>query len=475
MQNTKVLFVSAEVVPFAKTGGLADVSGSLPQALAKVGLDVRVVMPNYGTIDHKYRQQSHKVCDYEVELGWDKKKAEVFLYEEEIPIYFLHHSHYFYRDQLYGYEDDHERFAFFCKGVLEMLPYLQWQPDIIHCNDWHTGPICILLKEHYSYQSFYRKMATVYTIHNLQYQGIFPKESLQFLGLSSMYDHPDALEFYGGINYMKAGLFYSNALTTVSPTYSKEIQTSAYGHGLDGVLQKQNARLGGILNGLDYQKYNPQKDPFIYIPYDKKSLELKKRNKIKLQEELGLPVSDVPMISLITRLADQKGLDLIQQKGWELLQKDVQLVVLGTGEEQYEKMFQGMEKKFPQKVSANLKFDEELAHKIYAASDLFLMPSCFEPCGLGQMISLRYGTIPIVRKTGGLADTIQPFDPKTKKGNGFVFTQYHPDAMMEVILQALDLYKEEPKKWKVLMGNAMDSNYSWEQSALQYAELYQHL
>lgn len=472
MQDLKVLFVSAEVVPFAKTGGLADVAGSLPQALKKIGVDIRVAMPNYSIIDPKYNKKKQKVCQYEVEIGQNKKKTEVFLYEEEVPTYFIHNAFYFDRDQLYGYEDDDERFAFFCKSVLEMLPCLQWKPDIIHCNDWHSGPICILLKEKYSYHPFYRKIATVYTIHNLQYQGVFPKTSLSLLGLSTIYDHPDGIEFYGNINYMKAGLFYSHALTTVSPTYAKEIQTPAYGHQLDGVLQKQSHRLHGILNGLDYKKYNPKIDPNLYTNYDIHSLKGKKENKRKLQQALGLPILEVPMIGLITRLADQKGLDLIQQRGEILLQNDIQLVILGTGEKKYEDFFQKLEYDFPQKVSTNLFFDESLAHKIYAGSDMFLMPSRFEPCGLGQMISLCYGTIPIVRETGGLADTIQPFDRNTETGNGFVFRQYHPDAMKEAMEQALETYLKYPNKWEKIIYNAMSSNYSWEQSARQYVELY---
>lgn len=470
----KILFVSSEVSPFAKTGGLGDVSGALPYALKKLGVDIRIALPKYQCISREYMNHLSRKGDFSIDLDWRRHKASIYEYDNGLPIYFIGNDYYFNRKNLYGYEDDHERFAFFCRAILEMLLRIDFSPDIIHCNDWQTGPISIILKEYYKEDSFFNSISTLFTIHNLQYQGIFGRETLRLLGLPDGYFNPEQMEFYGNINYMKAGLLYSDAVSTVSKTYAKEIMTKEYGYGLEGVLQKRSHNLYGIVNGIDYDTYNPESDDNIYIHYSKETIKLKKENKKALQKELNLPQVDVPVISIVSRLVDQKGFNLIAEKVNELMNEDIQIVVLGTGEEKYERLFSYMEENFPQKVRAKIFFNLNLAQKIYSGSDLFLMPSLFEPCGLGQLISLRYGTIPIVRKTGGLTDTIQEFDKKSGKGNGFVFSEYNSSAMLEAIKRALEIYKDK-SIWEKLIRNAMDSNNSWEDSAEKYIQLYKEL
>ncbi len=473
--NLKVLIVSAEVSPYAKTGGLGDVAGSLPKALKKIGVDVRVVMPKYKSIKEQYMRDTVFVGEYAVPLAWRTQSASIYRYQKEVPTYFIQNEYYFGRDQLYGYEDDNERFAFFCKAVLEMLPRIGYQPDIIHCNDWQTGPVCLLLKEAYHQEGFYSKMKSLYTIHNLQYQGVFPKESLYLMNLSDLYYESEKVEYYGSISYMKAGILYADAISTVSDTYAKEIQTPQYGYGMEGVLQKKKHVLHGIVNGIDYDVYDPSTDNKIFMQYSSVDIDNKYMNKTMLQQELGLPEKDVPIIGLISRLADQKGFDIISEVIDRLMEEDIQFVVLGTGEPRYEAMFKKLKVRFPDKMSANISFDETLAQRIYAGSDLFLMPSLFEPCGLGQIFSLRYGTIPIVRKTGGLADTIISYDEITGKGNGFVFEEYTGAAMLLEIKRSLNLYAQERDTWQKLVKNAMECIYSWDRSAQKYMDLYNSL
>lgn len=472
--HQKVLFVSSEASPFAKTGGLGDVAGALPYALKSLGVDVRVVMPKYKCIPNEYMDKTSIIDEYPIYLDWRKQTASIHQYEDVLSIYFISNDHYFERENLYGYEDDHERFAFFCKAVLEMLPRIGFLPDVIHCNDWQTGPICILLKEKYNKDSFYSSISTLYTIHNIQYQGVFDREALNFFGLSDWYFNPERMEYYGNISYMKAGLLYSDGINTVSNTYAEEIKTPQYGYGMEGVLQKRDEVLSGIVNGIDYEEYNPKTDERLYMPYSKETIEFKRENKKLLQKEMGLPPVDVPLIGIVSRLVDQKGFNLIGEKLEDLMKEDIQLIVLGTGQEKYEKLFTYMEDIFPQKVKANILFNLDLAQKIYGGSDLFLMPSLFEPCGLGQLISLRYGTIPIVRKTGGLADTISPFDEENRTGNGFVFSDYNSDQMIEEIKRAINIYKNKDS-WDALVQNAINSNYSWEDSATKYIGLYKKL
>lgn len=470
--NKKILFVSSEASPFAKTGGLGDVAGALPYALKKLGVDVRIVIPRYKCIPKEYTKDSKLKEEYTVYLDWRKQSASIYEYDNGLPVYFVENDYYFGREGLYGYHDDHERFAFFCKAVLEMLPKIDFIPDIIHCNDWQTGPICILLNEIYKRNDTYKYISSLFTIHNIQYQGIFGRETLSMLGLSDWYFNSERMEYYGNISYMKAGLIYADAISTVSNTYAKEIKTYEYGYGLEGILQKRSSNLYGIINGIDYKLYNPETDKNIYFPYSKENIKLKENNKRALQKELNLPQRDVPVIGIVSRLVDQKGFNLIAEQINELMKEDIQLIVLGTGQEGYENLFIYMEKTFPDKVRAKILFNLNLAQKVYAGSDLFLMPSLFEPCGLGQLMSLRYGTIPIVRNTGGLADTIQAFDEERGVGNGFVFNDYNSWAMMQEIKRAIHIYYQKIS-WEKLIQNAMDSDYSWEDSAQKYINLYE--
>ncbi len=464
----KVLVVSSECAPFAKSGGLGDVIGSLPKVLRDNGVDVRVVLPKYRSINTEHFIGINYLGSFETHLSWRRQPAGVLLKDDYVKTYFIENDYYFGREGFYGYGDDNERFAFFCRAVLEMLQFIDFYPDIIHCNDWQTGPICILLKEIYSKFTAYKNIKTLYTIHNLQYQGTFPRETMEMLEI------PDycfsSMEFYGQISFMKSGLVYADAISTVSRTYAEEIKTFQFGYGLDGVMRSRQDRLFGILNGIDYEKNNPATDNRIFVNYNTDCPDKKKLNKTELQKQLGLEVRDVPLVSIISRLAEQKGLDIVSWVAEEMLNRDVQLVLLGTGERKLEDFFRGLEWNHKGRVSANIKFDDILAQRIYASSDMFLMPSLFEPCGLGQMFSLRYGTIPVVRKTGGLSDTVTHFNRDTKTGNGFVFEHYTADGLMWAFDQALSVYYSDD--WKLVVRNAMESNNSWEASALKYVELY---
>lgn len=476
----KVLFVSSEVVPFAKVGGLADVAGSLPKALSvgadEQGNDVRVVLPYYKGIEG-----TEYLLDFPVPLAGQSrtciiKKAKIEAVWKnqirEVPVYFTANYHYFYRDGIYAFSDDAERFAFFCNAVLEMLPHLGWQPDIIHCNDWQTGPIPLLLKTRYGDNPFYRKISTVFTIHNLQYQGNFPRETLKLFALGDEYFKPERLEFYGTFSFMKAGLLYSDVINTVSRTYSQEIQTPAFGERMDGLLRMRSRDLYGILNGINYHEFNPATDPRIHRNYSLNNIEDKKDNKFALQKEMGLPFKDVPVMGIVSRLVAQKGLDLIDEIAEELMHLDIQLVVLGTGDPYYHKMFETLKSRYPQKIGLHLGFNTVLAQRIYAGADIFLMPSRFEPCGLGQLISMRYGTVPVVRSIGGLADTVTEFNPTTLSGNGFVFTEYSARALYAAIARALKLYRDNPEMWHRLIKNGMSLDFSWARSGVEYLQLY---
>lgn len=470
----KVLMVTSEASPFAKTGGLADVLGSLPGALNKLGADVRVIMPKYETMPQLLKDSVTHKGDIQVKVNWRNQYCgiEQALYNGVI-FYFIDNNYYFMRDNLYGYNDDGERFAFFCRAVLEALPFLDFQPDVLHCHDWQTGMVSVLLETQYRYLDYYKNIATMFTIHNLKYQGIFNIQTFkEFFNMGDEYFSPDKLEFYGDASFLKGGLVYSNTLTTVSNSYAEEIQQPFYGEKLDGLLRARHNSLHGIINGIDYNEYNPADDPFIYKMFDIASLENKAENKAALQKELYMHIEkDTPVIGLISRLVDQKGLDLIANVLDEILCDEVQLYILGTGDEKYERLFREAVQRFPEKISANLRFDNSLAHRIYAASDLFLMPSLFEPCGLGQMISLRYGTLPIVRETGGLKDTVISYNEISGEGNGFSFTNYNSRDMLCTIRRALKVYKDK-EVWNKLQRAAMTSDYSWQSSAGKYMDLY---
>ncbi|MDK2810894.1 MAG: starch synthase [Petroclostridium sp.] len=476
-QSLKILVVSAEVVPFAKSGGLADVAGSLPQVLAAKGNDVRIVMPRYREIT----QEMHYITDFPVQMDWRRETCIIRRSQigcnskgetKEIPVYFVDSYHYFDREGMYCHLDDGERFAFFCKAVLHMLPKINFQPDVIHCNDWHTGPITFLLKHKFKTDPFYKNIATVFTIHNLQYQGNYSKDILKVFDIDESYFNPEQLEFYGRFSFIKTGILYADVINAVSETYAKEIQTPEFGELLDGVLRKRSKDLYGIVNGIGTEQFNPNSDPMIYKNYDVNHIELKKDNKHGLQKEAGLPLKDVPLIGLVHRLVEQKGLDLIIDVFDELMNFDVQFVVLGLGDPYYERMFKKLQEKYPDKVATFFEFNEALAHKIYAGSDIFLMPSRFEPCGLGQLISLKYGTIPIVRAVGGLVDTIQDFNLGTATGNGFVFEEYSPEAFFQAVKRCLSIYNDRKDLWDNLVKSALTSDYSWDKQAEKYIHLF---
>lgn len=473
----RILMVTSEASPFAKTGGLADVLGSLPLALNKQGADARVIMPKYGTIPQYLKDTITHICYIYVDIGWRHQYCGIEKAEYRgVTYYFIDNEYYFKRDHLYGDNDDGERFAFFCRAVLEALPRLDFIPDILHCHDWQSGMVPVLLEAQYRHRDLYRDIQTIFTIHNLKYQGIYGIDQMrEWFGLSDYYFTEDKLEFYHGASFMKGGLTYSRLLTTVSQTYAREILYPFFGERMEGLLKAREHELYGIVNGIDYDEFNPGTDKLIYQTYTKSDLKAKTANKTALQQELGLTVGeDIPMIGLISRLVDQKGLDLIACVFHEIMSENVQLVVLGTGDPKYEQLFSNAMKAYPGKVSANIRFDNTLAHRIYAASDFFLMPSLFEPCGLGQLISLRYGTLPIVRETGGLKDTVISYNEFTGEGNGFSFANYNAHDMLFTIRRALEIYKRKTICNKLIKA-AMSCDYSWLSSAGKYLELYDKL
>ncbi len=470
-----VLFVACEAAPFAKSGGLADVIGSLPKELKRQGIDARVVLPKYEDIPDSWKERMTFLKAVNVLLGWRNKYCGIEMLEHDgVTYYFLDNEFYFKRRGYYGYGDDAERFAFFCEAVLEALPQLDWRPDVLHCHDWHTALVPVFLKSHYANSSYHQGIRTIFTIHNLKYQGVFGSGIMQdLLNLGPEHFHPDALEFYGSVNFMKGGLLYSDAITTVSRTYAEEITMPYYGEALDGILRKRRSDLYGIVNGIDYESFDPMNDDALAVNY-RKSAAKKRKNKLALQERLGLPVNEeTPVIGIVTRLVQQKGLDLIVHVLDELLDEDVQVVLLGAGDYKYESMFRDAAVRRPEKLSVNTLFDEKLARLIYAGSDMFLMPSLFEPCGIGQLIALRYLSVPIVRETGGLRDTVIPYNEFTGEGWGFTFSHYNAHEMLDAVRRALTKY-EQPEAWDKLLGTISRLDFSWNQSAKQYRSLYGH-
>jgi len=472
-KQLKILIVASEVAPFAKTGGLADVAGSLPKALARMGHDVRIAMPKYKQImEGEYLVDYPVEMDHHVESGI-LKKTRLYSGAIEIPVYLIDNHQYFYRDGIYGFPDEAERFNFFDKAVLGMLPKISWQPHLIHCNDWQAALIPMILKTKYADDPYYQTIGTLLTIHNLQYQGLFPRQTLTLLGLGEELFTPERLEFYGQINFMKAGIVYTDLINTVSKKYALEIQTPEYGERLDGLLRKRAQDMYGIVNGIDYDEYNPETDKRIYQNYSLETLDRKKENKIRLKQEMGLQSGAAPLLGMVSRLVDQKGLDLITGIFEQLMGLGIQLVLLGSGDDHYQKLFAELKMKYHNQVAIYLGFNLDLAQKIYAGADMFLMPSLFEPCGLSQMISLRYGTIPVVRDVGGLADTIENYDKVKRKGNGFLFKPYTTDALLETVKKAVTLYQDQPDQWRQLIVNAMKYDYSWNRSAEEYGMLYE--
>ena len=471
----KVLFAASEAHPFIKTGGLGDVMGALPKSLINLDIDARVVIPKYKNIKDELKQKLQFIKWFTVSVGWRNQYCGVFQYDYDgVIYYFIDNEYYFNRDGLYGYFDDGERFAFFNRAVLELIKEIDWQPDLINCNDWQTGMIPVLLNLEYKKDLFYSKIRTIFSIHNLLFKGSFSPNILpELFGYDYMPLANGSVELDGAVSFLKGGLNYCDQITTVSNTYAEEIKTPQYGEGLDGLLRCRSCYLMGIVNGIDYEEFNPQEDKFIFKNFDVETIEDKVKNKLALQKELGLPQKEnTPMIGLISRLTHQKGCDLIVNIIDRLLQRDIQLVILGTGDYWYEETFKNLQYRYPDKVSANIKFDNTLAHKIYAATDMFLMPSLFEPCGLGQLIALRYGSIPIVRETGGLKDTITPYNKYNGKGNGFGFKNFNSNELMQIVEYALTIYNDE-KAWNNIIRQAMNSDNSWEKSAMQYKLLYE--
>lgn len=474
----KILFAVSECLPFIKSGGLADVAGSLPKELVNLGTDVRVIVPNYGTIPQHYKKEMRKIADFTVKVGWRNQYCGILeLRLNGVTYYFVDNEYYFKREGLYGYYDDGERFAFFNRAVLEAIAHVGFFPDVIHCHDWHTGMIPFLQRIEYNQKPGYEFIRTVFTIHNLQFQGIFPKDTLEdLLGISTQYFNKEQLEFFGNINFMKAGLVSADMITTVSSTYLEEIQTEYFGENLDGLLRKRKSDLKGILNGIDDQFYNPATDPYLYRNYKSTSLSLKKKNKQYIQQSLCLVEdTDIPLVVMITRLTKQKGLDLVKAVFHEMMAEKIQMVVLGTGDLEFEWFFRDMAYQYPDQVRVKIGFNEEFAHQLYAASDMFLMPSKFEPCGLGQMIAMRYGSIPVVRETGGLNDTVKAYDEWSDTGNGFSFTNFNAHDMLYTIRHALSFYHYKNPTWRKLVRTAMNKDFSWAQSAFQYNRLYSEL
>lgn len=470
-----ILYVAAEATPFIKTGGLADVAGSLPRSIKNLGHDIRVVLPLHGSIEKKYKDKMKKIHQYYVDLNWRRQYVGVMeLKLNGLIFYFLDNEYYFKRDYPYGEFDDGERYAYFSKAVTLLPKEIKFKPDVIHSNDWHTALVNLFIHEFEKGDSYYSDIKKIFTIHNLSYQGIFPPSVLgEVMGVSNEYFNEGSIKYYDRINYMKAGIVYSDIVTTVSKSYAEEIKYGFFGEGLEGTLSYHSGKLTGIVNGIDYEKFNPKKDKNIKYNYDILTIENKYKNKKHLQKMYALPENkDIPVLSIVSRLVDMKGLDLVAHILDELLQEDIQLVVLGTGDKKYEDMFKEFQYKYPSKLSANIYFSETEAHKIYAGSDIFLMPSMIEPCGLSQLMALRYGTIPIVREVGGLKDTIIPFNKYTGKGNGFSFRNYNAHELLFKIRDALDIYRKDKKTWKKIMQAAMNSDHSWENSSKEYIKLY---
>jgi len=477
-QPLKVLLLSAEVVPFAKTGGLADVAGSLPKAIRALGHDIRVAMPRYGRIDPAKFELKEVVPRFPVPMEKQMEEAAILqgLMAPDIPVYMVENAKYYDRDGIYMYPDDAERFIFFCRSSLEMLPRLDWQPDIIHCNDWHTAIIPNWLKTIYKDDPFFQHTASVYTIHNLAYQGIFGYRVLEVAGIAEygfMY-HSEMADLAEVVDFMARGIFFADVLSTVSETYAQEILSPQFGEKLDPLLRDRRDKLFGILNGIDYDVMNPATDKYIVQNYDVDHLDQRIKNKLALQQEANLKVDvAIPLIGIISRLTDQKGFDILGDAIDHLLDLDLQFVVLGTGDPHYHELFSRVAQAYPGKAAVFLTFNAELAQKIYAGTDMFLMPSRFEPCGLGQMIAMRYGSVPIVRATGGLADTVKDFDPRQGDGNGFSFVPYDRWALFAAIVRALESYKYQDV-WHKLQVKAMMADFSWNASARKYVDLYYH-
>ena len=475
----KVLFVASEAAPFIKTGGLADVMGALPKALQALGVEPALVIPNYEGVGEAYKNAMETVYEGSMDLSWRNQYLGVKkLVQDGIPVYFIDNEYYFKRDKLYGYDDDAERFAYFSKAALAMLHYIDFKPDVIHTNDWHTGLLGAYLKEDFMQDPYFQGMKNVYTIHNLKYQGVYGRNIVEdVLGLPLRLLYNGNIENAGDVNFMKAGMCYADFITTVSPSYAEEITYPYFGEGLEDYVALCAGKISGILNGLDEQEYNPETDPYIPVRFDASNVLLKKPlAKEALQRELGLTVNrEIPVLGMITRLVEAKGLDLVMHIMDELMEEQVQLVVVGTGDEEYADALRELAWRHPGSVSVNILFNEGLARRVYAGSDMFIMPSRYEACGLSQMIAMRYGTVPVVRETGGLKDSVINFDKySTPEGNGFSFANFNAHELLFTIKRGLTCYAAKPL-WEKIVYNAMHSDNSWNRSAQAYADLYAHI
>lgn len=477
----KILFVTSEAVPFIKTGGLADVAGSLPKYFDKKKYEVRVILPKYACMQDNYKKMMRYEKHIYVELGWRKQYVGILCTKSDgIQYYFIDNEFYFAGPRPYNnIFEDIEKFAFFSKAVLEVLKAVDYQPDILHCNDWQTALVPVYLENIYKKDLFYQNMKSVFTIHNLKFQGRWNLWAVRDItGLPNALFTAEQMESYGEANYLKGGILYADAVTTVSPTYAHEITTPEGGEGLDGLIRENGYKLSGIVNGLDYDEFNPQNDSAISYLFGIDDCETGKvKNKKALLESMGLVYDeDCMLIGMVSRMTEQKGFALVEYMMDELLSSGkFQMVVLGTGEERYENMFRYFEGKYPDKIKANITYSEDMAHRIYASSDAFLMPSCFEPCGLSQLMSLRYGTVPIVRETGGLKDTVEPYNEYEQSGTGFTFANYNAHEMRDIILYAYKVYHEHKEQWVELMKRGMSKDFSWTASAKEYERLYERL
>jgi starch synthase len=479
VSEMKVVFAIFEAEPFAKTGGLGDVGGALPAYLKKAGCQARVIMPKHAVIPQIYRDKMRRVAKFKVDVGWRRQYCGLEELEHDgVRYYFIDNEYYFKREGLYGYYDDGERTAFFARAVLESLLFMHnFKPRVIHANDWHTALIPVLLKEICGSLPFYYEIKSVLTVHNLKFQGKYDVSVMDdLLGLRGHTAPYEKMGSDDGVNFLKGGLLYSDAVTTVSQTYAQEIQHSYFGEGLDDVLRMRAGNLWGILNGLDYELYNPETDKALFANYSSAKWANKQVNKRRLQEMLELPIrADVPLVTMVTRLTEQKGLDLFFHIAEELLTEDLQLVVVGAGEWQYEQGLRWLGSRYPQKFIPCVTFDNDLAMKVYAAGDLLLMPSRYEPCGVTQMIAMRYGNLPVARETGGLKDTVRPFDEHTKTGTGFSFANYNAHELLFTVKNALRLYGRNRPVWEKLRQSAAEERFSWLDAARSYVKLYEKI
>ena len=474
----KVLFTTSEAVPFCKTGGLADVAGSLPQALAKAGNEVEVILPLYQRVSAKWKDQLEFICHIEVPLGWRRVYCGLFRLEREgVLWYFVDNEYYFKRDALYGHYDDGERFGFFSRAVISLLPALQFMPEVIHCNDWQTALVPIYLKDECVRWPEIRGIKTVFTIHNIEYQGRYGKETLEDLfGLAPGWFADGTIAMDGDVNLLKGALMTCDAITAVSPTYAQELRYAFFAHGMESVMQRNAGKVHGVLNGIDMDRYDPSKGEGLVARYSVKDMRGKEKNKAALQKQMSLTVApEIPIIGIVSRLVSHKGLDLICKVFDQIMDLNCQFVVLGSGDWNYEQFFEQKRGQYNGRMGLYRGYNEELANAIYAGADLLLMPSKSEPCGLAQMIAMRYGTVPIVRETGGLKDTVHPYEAWCGAGNGFTFADYNSSDMLYVIRQAVALYYDKPAEFANLRKAGMSEDFSWKRSAEAYNDIYKKI